>query len=308
MRLAVVAGVLSDTAGRVLLAQRKAGGDFAGLWEFPGGKREPGESSAQALWRELHEELGIEVLDAESLIRVPWDYAHKRIVLDVQRVKGWRGTPHAREGQGLLWMDPAAIVRTQMPPADWPALNALRLPASLRITPARNADALFDEALRGLRTKDGLLRLRLGLEEGVSERRLAARLVEALPGERSRVLLGGDIDAARALGCGLQLRAAQLAQIRVRPVGADVWCGASCHDAADLARAAVLDCDFAVLGPVLATPTHPGMPGLGWNLFASLCAAARLPVYALGGIGPDDLGRARAAGAQGVAGIRAFWT
>src|SRR5689334_509052 len=102
-RLHVVAGVLVDGADRVLLAQRPAHKDLAGSWEFPGGKCEPGETAADALRRELHEELGIELDAIEPLIAVPWDYGNKPFVLDVQRVRDYRGAPHGREGQALRW-------------------------------------------------------------------------------------------------------------------------------------------------------------------------------------------------------------
>jgi 8-oxo-dGTP diphosphatase len=84
--------------------------------------------------------------------------------------------------------------------------------------------------------------------------------------------------------------------------------GASCHDADELERAALIGADFATLSPVRATASHPGASPLGWERFAELVREARLPVYALGGAGPEDLDRARASGAQGVAGIRAFDT
>ena len=82
---------------------------------------------------------------------------------------------------------------------------------------------------------------------------------------------------------------------------------ASCHDAEDLARSAALDCDAAVLGPVQPTATHPRAPALGWAEWRTLRAALPLPVYAIGGLAPADLAQARTQGAQGVAGIRAFW-
>ena len=82
---------------------------------------------------------------------------------------------------------------------------------------------------------------------------------------------------------------------------------ASCHDAADLTRAHSLGLDFAVLSPVLPTQSHPGAQTLGWDGFKALTGNALLPVYALGGIGPAQLPLAWEAGAQGVAGIRAFW-
>src|SRR5215468_605564 len=99
----VVAGILRDEHGRVLLAQRPQGKHLAGLWEFPGGKCEPDEAPAAALRRELHEELGVEIGATEKLIAVPWRYAEKAVRLDVYLVHDFAGTPHGREGQSLRW-------------------------------------------------------------------------------------------------------------------------------------------------------------------------------------------------------------
>ncbi|MEO8010513.1 MAG: NUDIX domain-containing protein, partial [Dokdonella sp.] len=128
----VVAGVLRDRRGRVLLAQRPQGKQHAGLWEFPGGKVEHGEAAHDALARELDEELGIEVDAARPLISIP----NGRIVLDAWDVPVWSGRLHAREGQTLAWIDLAAIDAATMPPADRPVLAALRLPSVYLITPA----------------------------------------------------------------------------------------------------------------------------------------------------------------------------
>ena len=302
----VVAGVLRDAGDRVLLAQRMAPRDWAGRWEFPGGKCESGEDADAALLRELHEELGIAVLASRPLLRVPWREARRSIVLDVHEVTHWQGTPTACEGQRLRWQPLAGLARAEMPPADWPAVRALRLPPLLRITPPHFGRAQLPQILAVLEADDALLRLRLA--DPAHERALAAALIEAAPHVRHRLLLGGDVEGARALACGVQLRAAQLRGIAARPLPENLWCAASCHGVADLARARTLDCDCAVLGPVLPTPTHAGAPALGWRRFARLCERAGLPVYALGGVGPADRHRARAAGAQGTAGIRAFWT
>src|SRR4249919_1966117 len=98
----VVAGVIRDALGRVLLARRTEGRDLAGLWEFPGGKVEPGESPEAALVRELREELGIEAVAGDALIRVPQHYPDKRLVLDVRHVH-FTGTPKGLDGQALAW-------------------------------------------------------------------------------------------------------------------------------------------------------------------------------------------------------------
>ena len=106
---------------------------------------------------------------------------------------------------------------------------------------------------------------------------------------------------------GVHLKAAQLAGMAQRPLPAALPVGASCHDAADLRHAERLRCDFAVLGPLQATPSHPGAAGLGWAAFAALREQSTIPLYAIGGLGPDDLATAREHGAQGIAAIRGLW-
>ena len=116
-RVHVVAGVLRDVRGRVLLARRTAGRDLAGAWEFPGGKVEPGESARDALARELHEELGIRIGAVEPFIAVPQAYPSKRIVLDVYTVTAFEGTPKGLEKQALAWAPPEMLSSYPMPPA-----------------------------------------------------------------------------------------------------------------------------------------------------------------------------------------------
>ena len=105
---------------------------------------------------------------------------------------------------------------------------------------------------------------------------------------------------------GLHLASRNLVELRRRP---DEWSlvGASCHGAADLAWAAALGLDYALLSPVLPTASHPGAPPLGWERFAALAEEATLPVYALGGLGPGEVEQAIDHGAQGVAAIRGLW-
>ena len=118
----VVAGVIRDARGRILLARRTEGRDLAGLWEFPGGKREPGESPEGALVRELREELGIEAEVGDHLITVPQQYPDKHLTLDVREVRGFCGAARGREGQALVWVPPHKLAAYQMPPADVPVV------------------------------------------------------------------------------------------------------------------------------------------------------------------------------------------
>ena len=301
----VAAGVLTDGGGRVLLMQRLPGKHLAGLWEFPGGKLEPGETIEHALARELREELGIEAHAFAPLISLPWRYPEKSVRLHALRVIGWRGEPQAHEGHPLHWTPIEAMDPVQMPPADRPIVAALRLPAHYQITPG-DLDALRAGACLEAAGGSSLLQLRLpgcGRDE---VRSMTRQLLDCAPDLRRRLLLNHDIELARELGVGVHLRASQLRELQRRPLPEAQWVGASCHGADELESAVTIGADFATLSPVRATSSHPDASPLGWNRFAELVREARLPTYALGGVGPDDLERARMAGAQGVAGIRAF--
>ena len=121
----VVAGVLRNGRGDVLIARRPEHVHQGGLWEFPGGKSEPGEQPGDVLRRELAEELGVEVLEARPLITVEHDYGDRLVILDVWQVLGWRGRVHGREGQTIEWVPPARLGERQFPPADEPVISAI---------------------------------------------------------------------------------------------------------------------------------------------------------------------------------------
>ncbi|MFN7213295.1 MAG: Nudix family hydrolase [Lysobacteraceae bacterium] len=319
--LHVVAAVLEDGRGRVLVARRPAGKAHAGLWEFPGGKVEPGESRFDALRRELREELDLDLVAGQPLIRVPVaGGAGIALRLEAWRATATPSTPIPREHDALAWVDAVDLldpIRWPMPPADRPVVAALAAPALAWITPPLAAEAgLEAEATWLVRAESvlgaGVKRVHLRLDDAQSAQRwrLAEALAPRCAARGATLLIHGDAGLAASLGLGLHLRSAQLAAPpaafeRVRAAGRP--CTAAAHDAADLARAAALGLDAALLSPVLPTPTHPGQPGLGWARFEAIRATApALPVYALGGVGPADLMIARAHGAQGVAGIRAF--
>jgi 8-oxo-dGTP diphosphatase len=306
----VIAGVLTDARGRILLARRTEGRDLAGLWEFPGGKREPGETPEAALARELHEELGIHAEIGEPLIQVPHRYPHKRLLLDVRRVTSWRGTPRGQESQALAWVPRGKLDSYAMPAADRPVVAALLQPDRFLVTPVpADDDARWLSALqRALDAGIRRVQLRSGPEFDPGRWRvLVAEATARCRAAGADVLVNGDITLARALGIGVQLRQAQLMALDARPLPAALTVAASCHDAASLQRAERLGCDFALLGPVASTPTHPGAPGIGWAAFTALREQAGLPIYAIGGLTEADIAIARSHGAQGIAAIRALW-
>jgi 8-oxo-dGTP diphosphatase len=121
----VLVGLISDADGRWLINSRPPGTDMEGFWEFPGGKSVAGEERFSALRRELNEELGIEVLQAEPLIELVHDYPHKRVRLDAWRVLSYRGAIGAREGQLLRWVAAEQLTDAGLLPADRPIVAAL---------------------------------------------------------------------------------------------------------------------------------------------------------------------------------------
>lgn len=313
----VVAGVLTDARGRVLLARRGDGRDLSGLWEFPGGKVEPGETPEAALARELREEIGVGIEGLEPLIAVPHAYPHKRILLDVYRVRRVVGRARGLEDQALAWVPRERLPAYAMPAADRPVVAALLQPAGYLVTPSDIAtmpDAPARVA-RALRAGVQRVQLRTAGLTSAQVHDLATAIADTVAAAGAELLLNGmlagtiETTAALAaeLGCGLHLTEAQLMALDARPDCAGPF-AASCHGLAALLQAQALGADFAVLGPVLPTATHPHASPLGWDAFAALRAQVALPIYAIGGLGREALLQARAHGAQGIAAIRGLWS
>lgn len=306
----VVAAALIDEKGRVLLQQRHADTHQGGLWEFPGGKLEPDESVAEGLARELHEELGVDMLKHRPLIRVNHRYADRGIALDVHEVTGWRGQALGREGQPLAWVERTALRDYPMPAADEPVVTALQLPSRYLITPPQLGDrerflgALEASLAAGIR----LVQLRLFDLSELALVEIGREACALCHAHGARVLFNGSADAADSVGAdGVHLSSRMLSRHKSRPVAADRLLAASCHSPQDLNRAAGLGADFALLSPVLPTRSHPDADPLGWSEFAAWVEQATVPVFALGGMHAGLTETAWAHGAQGIAGIRGLW-
>ena len=124
-KIHVVAGILRDAGGRVLIAQRPADKVLAGRWEFPGGKLDAGEAPYDGLVRELREELGIEVADADPFMKYDVDYPERRVTLDVWAVTSWSGEPRGLDSQALKWVDRAGLPAEDILEADAPIVQRL---------------------------------------------------------------------------------------------------------------------------------------------------------------------------------------
>ncbi len=306
----VAVAVIQDKTGRILLTKRPEHVHQGGLWEFPGGKLETGESVALALRREIAEELGIEVRAHQPLIRLTHHYSDKSVTLDVHRVLDYRGSPFGMEGQPLKWVSLEALQQCAMPRADAPIVKALRLPEQYLITgpdPHQNAVFLkkFDVVL-----SNGfpLIQLRAPTLDEVAFRLLAEEVLSRRKGSGSQVLLNCAPELALNLNAdGVHLNSERLHSFSSRPVPKDKWLAASCHSLAQLQQAAKIEVDFVVLSPVCATTSHPSAVPLGWHNFINLVSDAPFPVFALGGLSPADIEQSRRSGGQGIAAIGSLW-
>jgi 8-oxo-dGTP diphosphatase len=304
----VAVGIVTRGDGLVLLAERPSGKPAAGYWEFPGGKFEIGESPVEALARELHEELGVELDTAWPWITREYVYPDTHVRLHLYRVLRWHGEPHGHEGQQLSWQDPGEVTVSPLLPANHEILTALNLPQVYAITHAsKYGEDAFMERLRT--TLDRGVRLIQVRERGMSAdelTRFTSRVVPLAREYGAQVLVNGDENIAQAAGAdGVHLQAGQLLQCQTPPA-TRLW-AASCHNREELLHAARLGADLVVLSPVLPTPSHPGEPTLGWDKFAELCLDLPMPVFALGGMQLDMLETAMTHSAHGVALLSGIW-
>jgi 8-oxo-dGTP diphosphatase len=304
----VAVGVLIRSDGSYLLASRPEGKPYAGYWEFPGGKIEPGESIAAALARELHEELGIDIGAVQPWVTRLFDYPHARVRLHFCRVFHWRGKLVAREAQRFGFFSPDRAPDGPLLPATIPVMRWLALPPLYALS---NAASLgVDEFLtrlgaaleRGLR----LLQVREPSFDAAQMRKLLDEVLARARAYGARTLVSSRHNAALwERADGVHLTAADLTALDRRPALPLV--GASTHVRCEIEHASAIGCDFAVVGPVLATASHPRRAPLGWAGFGALIENSALPVYAIGGLSEALLPTATERGAHGVALLSAAW-
>lgn len=318
----VAAGVIRNANGQIFIAKRPDSVHQGGLWEFPGGKLEAGESVQTALVRELQEELGITATEFSPLIQIRHDYSDKSVLLDVWNITAFTGEAHGREGQPTLWVEPERLGEFKFPAANGPIVTAAQLPTQWSITAE---SASVSDCLQGLAR---VLEKGIWLVQLRQKNWTTAQWQEALPEAAllcsrtgSKLILHSaalkGVEAATVsdrlqYAAGLHLTSADLKGhpelwiTAARKAG--IWLSASCHSEQELQQAERLGVDFATLSPVQPTASHPKQAPLGWDEFAALVRAAKIPVFALGGVTVGDVERAIHHGAQGVAGIRGWWS
>jgi 8-oxo-dGTP diphosphatase len=296
----VAAAVIQRAGGSFLLAQRPPGKVYAGYWEFPGGKVEPGEPAAQALARELHEELGIDVETAHPWLTRVFTYPHATVRLNFFRVTRWRGEPHPREEQAIVWQELGRTMASPMLPANAPVLASLALPSEYAITDAGlwGTEVMLDKLEQRLAQGLELVQLREPQLSADELRNFCDRAI----GRAHRYGCKVMVKSPQAGADGIHYTAAELMRLKEKPEG--VLVAASCHDREEVERAMALELDFAVVGPVKEKADR--VP-LGWAGFADIVRGTTIPVYAIGGLTHADMEQAWRCGAHGLAMIRGAW-
>lgn len=307
----VVAGVITNPQGEILLARRPDHLHQGGLWEFPGGKCEVGETPEQALARELREELDLTVQQAGPLIRIHHTYPEKSILLDVWQVEKWQGQPWGREQQWLQWCPPQRLKEKAFPAANYPIITAVQLPSVYLITPepqSKRDKRFFYHLEAGLDQNLSLVQLRAPHLSDKDYCDCAQTALTLCDRYGAHLLVNASPELAIAVGTpGVHLNGERLQRYSQRPLPPHLWVAASCHHAAEIQQANRIQTDFIVLSPVKPTTSHPDAKPLGWSQFFHLTESANCPVYALGGMTKLDIPKAWAHGGQGIAGIRGVW-
>lgn len=309
IQIHVAVATVLNQAGQVLIAKRKSAVHQGDKWEFPGGKREIGESIEETLIRELAEEISITPIHYKPLIKIAYQYPEKNVLLDTWQVTAYSGEVKGREGQPVMWKMPDELKPEDFPPANIPIIHALRLPDRCFITPDFNGNeaAYLYQVVSVLKKGVKLIQFRSCALQKNDYLNLAFKLEKACRCYNAQLILNTDTAVLNSIDAqGIHLNSARLLQCRKRPLPYDKWFSASCHSETEIRRALELDVDFIFVSPVKYTDSHPFAEPIGWERLANLCDLSTVPVYALGGMDLGDIPIAQAQGAQGVAAIRAF--
>lgn len=323
----VAVGVI-EADGKYLLAKRPKHVHKGGLWEFPGGKIEEGESTQTALSRELFEELGIEPCEEGyfSLIKILHHYPEKSVELDVFRVTKFFGEAYGKEGQEIRWVTADEMGLLDFPEANKAIIDAITLPDIYLFTEELvDVDKGIDLVARNLRAAaenllsktDGLV-VRLRTADGVIPTlEQLNHFVDVCHQFKAIAFAGLYPEVGNSKVDGVHLSSTEVSRLYdgysdLKDVyqslkSSERYIACSCHDTDEITRAESIGADLLCISPVQKTASHPEQQALGWEKFSTLLLSSKVPAYGLGGLTAEDINKAQSFGAQGIAGIRLWW-
>lgn len=307
MNIEASVGIIFNESFQLLMAERPQSKTWSGWWEFPGGKIEKGETPLEALKRELKEEIGISVINAEKWIVRKYAYEDYEVTLHFYKVTQWSGNIEAKEEQKISWVLPDNNVVSPILPANDLIFKAISLPDIYAITNAYEYSGNFlNKVEQQLNNGLGLIQIR---EKAISKNafiELTKEIIQMAGNFDAKVMINSDINLAYKLNAdGVHLNSSLLHSLSEIPK--DLIVSASCHSARDIEKAMTMDVSFVVLSPVQKTQSHPNTTPIGWDDFSKITQNYSIPIYALGGMKQDDIENAFNAGAIGIASQRAIW-
>ncbi len=305
-----VAVIYNKSRDKVLISRRKKGQHLAGLWEFPGGKIEADENTQSALYREIFEELGIEINKAEPLKTISYQYPDKNVLLDVWSVYEWTGQPKGMENQHIEWTYIKDLDKHDFPDANKFIIKAIKLPALYLISQSdfQEASYLLDTLQSCLQAGVKVFQVRLANRYKFAFNELMVELYNLCQEHETKLILNGTPEEIKKYNIhGVHLKAHNLFKYSERPVDKSYLLGVSCHTEEELERSLQIEADYVFLSPIKKTISHPESQPIGWERFREMCASTNIPVYALGGMSIEDLKLSKNNGAQGIAMISEIW-
>ena len=305
----VAVGVIRNKDNQYLISKRHAHLHQGGLWEFPGGKVETNETVYNALCRELHEELNIDVKYAEPFLKISYSYPAKLVYLDVWLVEDFTGIAASSSHQAVKWVYPSELSNYNFPSANKAILKGLSLSVYYAITGEfQNKEDYVQHFTHCLNKGIKLIQLRYATDN-LKVLIDLAELSKSLCGKKNaKLVVNADADFLKYCDVdGIHLNRHRLFQYSSRPIESDKILAASVHNINELQQAIKIEADFVVVSPVLKTASHPNATPLGWDGFKEIISHSSLPVFALGGMKQDILSEAKQQGAFGIAAISEFW-
>ena len=304
----VSVAVLINADHQVLLGQRPPLKSWEGWWEFPGGKIEKGETSVDALYREIYEEIGVKIIQFKKWVTRRYSYGGNDITLHFFKVYKWEGEVTSKENQKLVWTYLQKPNVSPILPANLFVQKAFDLPKYYAITNlSETSKIIFFNQLKN-KISNGLKMIQVR-EKNISfdEFKIFSKeVIKICKPKGVKVIINSDVNLAYEIKAdGVHLTSKDLVSMKTKPKNLIV--SASCHNPKEIDIAEKLNINFLVLSAVRKTLSHPDMKPIGWDKFQKIVNKVNIPIYALGGLGVNDYQVALENGAIGIASQRSIW-
>ena len=308
MHVNVSVAVLINNNRQVLLGQRPHPKSWEGWWEFPGGKIEKGETSVDALYREIDEEIGVKITQFKKWVIRKYSHGGNDITLHFFKVYGWEGEVTSKENQKLVWTHLQNPNVSPILPANLFIQKAFDLPKYYAITNlSETSKKVFFNQLQN-RISNGLKMIQVR-EKNISFdefKIFSNEVIKICKPKGVKVIINSDVNLAYEIKAdGVHLRSKDL--ISIKKIPKNLIVSASCHTQEEIYIAEKLNINFLVLSAIKKTLSHPDIKPIGWDEFENIANRVNTPIYALGGLGVNDYSVALENGAIGIASQRSIW-